>query len=130
MTRFAADAVYDAALEHIKDNCDLQTFCVGAPATYAEAVNGPGSSGKMLVARAMLSTDFAIADHPSGGRGLTVAAKTDSVSNAGIGNHVALVDTVNSVLLWVTEAGEQEVVVGRPFEFPSWVIRIPDPEAP
>ena len=61
---------------------------------------------------------------------MTVALKVDTVSHAGTGNHIALVDTVNSVLLWVTEASEQEVVPGRPFEFPSWFIDLPQPEAP
>lgn len=130
MSRFAPDAVLDAMLEHIKSHCDRQTFCVGPPGSYAEATDGPGASGKMLADRAMLSTDFAIDDAAGGGRKLTVASKTDTVSNSGTGNHIALVDTVNSVLLWVTEASEQEVVAGRPFEFPAWEIRLRDPEAP
>lgn len=129
MSRAVHDDVLDAAFGVIAADCDRITLCVGQPATYAEAVTAPGV-GKMLVDHAMTGGDFAIGDAPEGGRQLVIASQVDSVSNTGVGNHIALVDTVGSRLLYVTPASEQQVVAGRTFEFPEWRIRLTDPASP
>lgn len=129
MSRAVHNDVLDAALAVMAGDCDRITFCVGQPATYAEAVTAPGT-GKMLVDHALTGGDFSIGDAADGGRELVIASQADTVSNSGIGNHVALVDTATSRLLYVTPASEQQVVAGRAFEFPEWRIRLSDPAAP
>ncbi len=129
MPRAVHDDVLDAALEHIRSNCDLVTFCAGQPTTYAQATDPPSSGGKRLANHAVTSGDFSIGDGSTGGRSLTMAEQLDSVDEAGTGDHIAFVDTGAAKILYVTTTSEQPVSAGQSFEFPVVEVNISDPAA-
>lgn len=99
MTKFTNDAVMDAALDEIINNCNLQTLCSVAPTTRTEAV-----TTYALADVAMSSGDFTKADGDTDGRKVTVGEKTSvTIDSTGMATHRALVDGTR--LLNVTELG-------------------------
>lgn len=125
MAYYAHDDVLNAGLNYIKDNCDLMCACEGAPTTYAEATNT-----KKLADVAMAGTDFTLADGDTNGRKLTTAVKENvPVDTSGDFDHVALVDTGASKLLYVTEGSLQAVLSGNKVDFPAFDVEARDPVA-
>jgi len=127
MPKKVDDSVLDAALNEIKNNCDKMTVCSGEPATYAAANNG---GGNFLADVAMASGDFTIANGDTSGRKVSVASKAGvNVDNTGTGDHVALLDTVTSTLLYVTTCTSLGLTAGSSLTFNGWDIEIADPAA-
>lgn len=123
MAKYAHSDVIDAALNVIKNNCTRMTLCSAQPTTFAEA-----NATYMLGSVTMASGDFTVAAGDTSGRKVTVAAKTGiSVTNAGTGNHVALLDVANSKLLFVTTCAAQAVSSGGTFDIGSWKDEIASP---
>lgn len=115
--------VLDAALQYIEDNCDELVICSQEPTSYAEA-----------------HTTYALGDKPSpaftgpaegdaSGRKTTVDAVSGAtVDGTGTATHVALTDTINSKLLYVTTlSASQAVTAGNTFDLAAWDIEIADP---
>jgi hypothetical protein len=101
MTIFVHDDLKDAALDYLKQNCDLMIACAGAPASYAEATTAP-AGGKALADTAMAAGDFTIADAAGGGRQVSWPSKTAvPIDDAGDCDHIAFVDTGTTKLLLV-----------------------------
>ena len=125
MVKKVDDSVLDAALNEIVDNCALMTVCAGEPAGYAEAIVG---GVNFLADVAMSAGDFTLSDGDVSGRKLAVAAKSGvTVDQGGIADHVALLDTANSRLLYVTTCTALELVAGSELTFNGWDIEIADP---
>jgi hypothetical protein len=132
MAKRVNTAVLDAALNVIKTGitgfgpCNKMVACSAEPTTYTEA-----NATYMLANVAMTGTDFTLANGVSGGntpRKCTVGAKSSvSVTNSGTATHVALIDSVNSVLLEVTTCTSQALTSGNTVSFPAWVIEINAP---
>ena len=123
MGKSVNDLVLDAALEYVLNNGNEMTVCEGEPTTYAEA-----HTTKKLADVAMASGDYAIANGASG-RKITMAEKADvAVDATGDADHVAIVDTVGEVLLYVTTCTQQTLTSGNTVTFPAWTIQISDPE--
>jgi hypothetical protein len=123
MGKRTSDRILDGFLSRIQDEANSLVLCLAEPDTFAEA-----QTTLALAARVLDSSDFLIADAPGGGRRVTVAAQTGvDVTASGLGNHVALLDTLNSRLLLVTICDPQLVVAGRTVNIPAWNIIIPDP---
>ncbi len=102
MTQFLADTVLDVALNHLKNNVTKLILCDASPATYADATTNNGTgTGVRLGEVTVESGDFTLADHTPGGRKVTVAAKSATLSAAGDGSHVAWVDVTNTAVLKV-----------------------------
>ena len=115
--------VLDGALNIIKNNCDKMTVCAGQPTTYTQA-NVSNSLGEV----AMVSGDFTVGVGDVSGRKVRVASKSGvSVATGGTANHVALLDTANSKLLYVTTCTDQVLTGGNTITFPFWDIEIADP---
>lgn len=115
--------VLDGALNVIKNNADKMVLCSQQPLTFTEA-----NTTYALADVAMVSGDYTLAAGDVSGRKATVAAKaTVPVDANGTGNHVALVDTVNSKLLYVTTCTAQAVAAGNNVNFPAWDIEFADP---
>ena len=123
MSKTVHDDVLDAALQYIEDNCDELVICSAAPTTYAEA-----------------HTTYALGDKPNptftgpangdaSGRKTTVDAVVGAdVDATDTATHVALTDTGNSKLLYVTELADPQVVTfGNTFSLAAWDIEIADP---
>lgn len=124
MAAYANDDIMDAALNVIKSNCDKMVACSAQPATFAEA-----NATYALADVAMSSTDFTgPANGDTSGRKLTSAAKSGvTVDTSGTATHVALLDTVNSRLLYVTTCTSQAVVSGGTVSIGGWSIELRDP---
>lgn len=133
MARFAHNDVLDALGNYLKTNGNKMTVCEGQPTTYEEANSTKGTgAGKALSDVALAGTDYALADATSG-RKVTVGEKTNNLIDAsGNADHVAIVDTENLKLLYVTTCTEQALVANglNTVTFPEWEINIGDPVAP
>ena len=120
MAKLVADAVLDAALDEIAE-ANLMVALPSEPASYAAA-----QSAK-LAEVAMAGGDFTKANGDTSGRKTTVAAKAGvTVLTPGTATHVALLDTANSVLLYVTTTASTSLPAGT-VDFGSWAIEIRDP---
>ena len=115
--------VLDAALQYIIDNCDEMDACATEPTTYTEAI-----TTNNLADAAMVSGDFTIADGDTNGRKVTIAAQNgETVDTSGTADHIALVDTSNTKLLYVTTCTSQGLTSGSTVNFGAWDIEIADP---
>lgn len=94
--------------------------CSAEPTTYAEA-----NATYFLAGVTLAGTDFTLANGDGAGntpRKATVASKSGTVT----ATHVALIDTVNSVLLEVTTCTSQALTASND-TFPTWKIEIGAP---
>jgi hypothetical protein len=129
MAKKMNDIIVDTGFNVIKTGitsygpANRMSCCTAEPVSAAEAA----SLACCIVT--MASGDFTIADDTSG-RKVTVAAKSSQVITAsGTVNHIALYDTVNAVLLYVTTCTSQALVDNdsNTVSFPAWKINIGDP---
>lgn len=125
MAKSVDNSVLDAALNDIKTNCNLMTACAGQPLTFA-AANAGGAN--YLAGVAMAGADFTVGNGVTSGRKALVASKAGiNVTNTGTGDHIALLDTVGSVLLYVTTATALGLTAGSSLTLGAWNIEIADP---
>jgi hypothetical protein len=125
MAKTVHNDILDAALNYIKTNALIMTACSAQPTTYAEAI-----TTYKLADIVIDSDDFTgPADGDTNGRKLTVNAQNGvTVDTEGNPTHIALADTVNGKLLYVTtETGLQTLYAGNTCNFPAWDIEIADP---
>ena len=132
MAKTVNTVILDAALNVLKTGitgngpANRQVVCTAQPLTYAEA-----NATYMLVNVAMAGTDFTLANGDGAGttpRKSTMTAKSGvSVTNTGTATHVALIDTVNLVLLEVTTCTSQALTAGNAANIPAWKIEIGAP---
>jgi hypothetical protein len=123
MGKAVDDSVLDAALNDIKNNCTRQVLCSQQPTTFNEA-----NSTYMLSQTTMAAGDFTVGNGDTSGRKVTMAAKNGTtVTNTGTATHAALLDVVNSVLLYVTTVTSQALTAGNTVNIGSWKAEIQDP---
>lgn len=123
MAKYANDSFMDAALDYIKNNCDKMVVCSTQPTTYTEA-----NATYALADVAMASGDFTHANGDTSGRKTTVAAKSAvPVDASGDAQHIALLKTTGSVLLYVTTCTTQALTSGNTVNVPAWDIEVADP---
>jgi len=123
MGKSVHDDVLDAALDYIANNCDELVICSAEPTTYAEAHTTYALGSKST------PTFTGPTNGDSSGRKLTVdAVSQEDVDSSDTATHVALTDTGNSKLLYVTElSASQAVVSGNKWNLAAWDIEIADP---
>lgn len=121
MPKFASNEVLDGSLA-IVASANRLVAVNGQPASFAAA-----NSGKL--AEATLSAgDFAYGPGDVSGRKVTIAAKAGlSVIAAGTADHVALLDTAASRLLYVTTCPAQAVPIGGTVNIGTWSVEIGAP---
>ncbi|MHA1962154.1 MAG: hypothetical protein ACW99U_18270 [Candidatus Thorarchaeota archaeon] len=123
MTKTVHDDVLDGALNIIRLNANFMTACSQAPTTSAEALVTYALSDA-----AMTSGDFTIGNGDTNGRKAAVAAQAgEAIETGGSANHVALVESGTSRLLYVTEATTQALTSGNTLDYSTWDIEIADP---
>jgi hypothetical protein len=123
MAKSVHNDVLDGALNVIKTSCNKMVLCSQEPTTYTQA-----NATYALADVAMASGDFTIADGDTSGRKVTVAAKSAvPVDASGTSNHVALVDTTGSRLLYVTTHTGQALTSGNTVNIGAWDAEIADP---
>jgi hypothetical protein len=121
MGKWVANDVLDGAFSVIS-SATRMVAVNGQPATFTAAMSG------RLAEATLLPSDFAVATGDISGRKVSVAGKQDiSVTSAGVANHVALLDTLGSRLLYVTTCPEQALPAGGTVTFESWSIEIGSP---
>lgn len=123
MGKLVHDDVLDAALGILRSNATKMVACSAEPASYSAA------SGSLKLAEVAMSTaDFTIGDGLTSGRRVVVAEKSGvAVTASGTASHVALLDTANSRLLYVTTCTAQSLTEGQTVTFGSWDVEIADP---
>lgn len=124
MAKSANDLVMDASLDFIA-GANKQVACSAQPTTYTEA-----NATFALADAAMAGGDYTKANGDSSGRKTTMGAKTGALIDAsGTATHVALVDTVNSRLVYVTTCASQALTANgtNTVNFPAWKVEIADP---
>lgn len=123
MAKSINSTVLDQALNYLKNNGTKMVLCSAQPTTYTE-----GNATYMLANVTMASGDYTLANGDTSGRKVTMAAKTGiSVSNAGTGTHVAILDTTGTALLLVTTCTSQAVSSGGTCDIGSWKDEIQAP---
>lgn len=101
------------------------TACAGEPLNFVDANVG---GANFLADVVMIGTDFTISNGDVSGRKVVVASKGGiTVDNTGTADHVALLDTVNSVLLYVTTSTALGLTSGSTLTLGVWDIEIADP---
>ena len=122
MAKYCHPDVIDAALDVIAV-ANKMMACNGQPVDFTDA------NTRMLAETPMVAGNFTKGAGGVSGRRLTVAQiQGVSVTTPGTVNHVALVDTAASKLLYVTTADTQEITSGSFVDFPEWSIEIEDPQ--
>jgi hypothetical protein len=123
MGKYMNPNTIDLALADIKANANMQVVCSAQPASYADAF-----TNYKLGSVAMTSADYTLANGDVSGRKITVAAKAGvPVSINGTVTHVALIDTVNSVLKHVTTTASTAVAAGGTVDVGSYKDEIQAP---
>jgi hypothetical protein len=121
--------VLDGMLNIILNNATRLCVCSAEPTTFAEATTtyDGGASKYKLAIHTLTSGDFAVADDTSG-RKITMseqaAITVDATASA---THVALCDSANSKLLYVTTCTSQSLTLGNTVTVPSFKIGVADP---
>lgn len=124
MAKTVHDDVIDSALNYIKNNATR--ICVDStqPTTYTEAI-----TTYKLVIKTISSSDFTgPANGDTSGRKVTSNQhSTVTIDSSGTATHIALADSVNSKLLFVTTCSNQSLTATNTVTIPSWDIEISDP---
>lgn len=121
MGKFASNDVLDGSLA-VVSLANRMVAVNGQPATFAAA-----NTGKLAEAT-LAAGDFALAAGDVSGRKVTVAAKNNlSVIAAGTADHVALIDTATSRLLYVTTCPVQSLSAGGTVSIAAWAVEIGAP---
>src|SRR5262245_22839898 len=122
MPKTVADAVLDAALNHIRTTCTRFTVLSGPASTIAEV-----DSLKLAEVTGITSGDFVAPADGTSGRKLVMNQKTTSVATAtGTATHVALSNAATA-WLYTTTCTNQNITTGNTVTIPSWTIQINDP---
>jgi hypothetical protein len=124
MAKAIPDAILDKTLDEIA-TATKQVLCSAQPTTYTEA-NATYALADIVID----GSDFTKANGDTSGRKVTIAAQNGVLIDAsGTGNHVALVRTADSTLIYVTTCSSQVVTANgsNTVNFPAWDVEIADP---
>ena len=110
MAKKILPAVLDAALSFVSANAGQVHLCSAEPATFTEA-----TTTYSLAYSALAAGNFTgPADGTAGARKLTLnAVENMNINNTGSVTHVAIVDTANSRILYVTTCAAQNLTSGN-----------------
>jgi len=114
--------VLDAALNIIVNSVSHMTAHDTEPTLFAH------SATSAIALASMAAGDFTVADGTVDGRKVTVGSKGSiNVDVTDDANHVAMVNSNDGQLLYVTTATSQSLTSGNTMNFQSWEIEIADP---
>lgn len=124
MAKSVHNDVLDQALNYIKNNATRICVCSTEPTTYTEAI-----TTYKLAIKTISSSDFTgPADGDTNGRKVTSNAHNGvTVDASGTALHIALCDSVNSKLLYVTTCTSQALTAGNTVNIPAWDVELADP---
>ena len=123
MGKLVHDDVLDAALNYVKNNSTRICVCSTQPTTYTQAI-----TTYKLAIKTISASDFTGPADDTSGRKLTTVQHTGiTVDTTGDAQHIALCDSANSKLLYVTTCTTQTLTSGNTVTIPAWKISIADP---
>jgi hypothetical protein len=110
------DLMLDAAFDYIRAAVTSMTICTTQPTTYSQAL-----SVNALAVVTMASTDITTTPGDTSGRKMHIGSETGiTVDTTGVANHIALVDTDGTALLFVTTCTTQQLTTGNTVNIPAW----------
>ncbi len=111
------DSMLDAAFDWVRAAVTSMTVCTETqPLNYSAAM-----TVQMLAVVTMASTDITTTPGDTSGRKMHVGSETGiTVTNTGTAEHIALVDSGNTLLLFVTTTTTQAVTSGNTLNIPAW----------
>jgi len=125
MGKAVADAVLDAALNHIKTNAAALCVCTSEPTSYAEAT----STYKLAQLSSFSSASTSWGSPANGdvsGRKIAVPAGSSiSITAGSSASHIAVVSA--SALLYVTTCSTQNLTASGTVTVGTWDVEILDP---
>jgi hypothetical protein len=124
MAKAIPDAILDKTLDEIA-TATKQVLCSAQPTTYTEA-NATYALADIVID----GSDFTKANGDTSGRKVTIAAQSGVLIDiSGTGNHIALIRTADSTLIYVTTCTSQAVTANgsNTVNFPAWDVEIADP---
>ena len=128
MGKLVHDNVLDAALQYLENNVDWIAVCEGAPTTYEHAHSNKGVDTGKVLAHSATPTFTGPAEGDVSGRKTAVDEEpTITVDVSGDADHIALVFTGSTLLLYVTTCTLQALVAANTVTIPTWDIEIADP---
>ncbi len=121
MAKKISDAVYDAALNHIKNNVTSMILLDAEPSSRAVAI------ANALATITVGAADVTVANGDVSGRKATVAGKTgESVTNSGTYNHTCLISATD-LLVVSTATASKSLNSGDTVDVVSWDLELADP---
>ena len=129
MSKWAHNDVLDGPADVIIANCNAMRICTSDVLTAGEADYSKITGASALTGNvAMSGVDFTKADGDVSGRKVTVGQKSSIViTAAGDTAHIALLDTVNSKVLYVTSCAPRTVAISDETTTEPWDIEFRDP---
>lgn len=131
MPKSIHDNVLDAALDYIKQNGTGISVVMNpsAPTTYANAwTDVPGATGVLATETMATTADYTISNGDTNGRKVAVSQKADiTIDYNGTADHIAIVDTANTLLLLVTTCTAQVLTSGGTVTINTFDDEIADP---
>ncbi len=129
MPKYSIDAMLDASLDEIIDNCDGLILCTSDVLTTGDPDYTKITGASALTAvHAMTSGDFAKDDGDVSGRKATVATQADlPITATGDAAHIVLLDVGSTEVLFMTTCTVQSLTNGNNVSVPAWDIELRDP---
>ena len=116
VTKYQNDDMLDAAFDWVRAIVTTMSICTASPTTFAEAF-----TTNALALVDMASTDITTTPGDTSGRKMHVGSETGlSVVTTGAAEHIALVDSDGSTLLFVTGCTTQQLTTGNTVNIPAW----------
>lgn len=115
MTIYVNPKLHTQGLEWLRDNATREMFCVGGPASYAEATELPGA-GKMVADVSVSAGNWTIEEGVPDGQQISMVTKTGvAVDASATADHLAVVnDTDDELMLVMPLAAGVEMEDGGP----------------
>jgi hypothetical protein len=123
MAKSVATIVLDQALNYVKNNGTRLCVCNAQPTDYTTA-----TSTYKLAIKTISSSDYTGPADDSGGRKVTVNAQSGiTVDASGTALYIAIADSSNSALTYVTTCTSQVLTAGNTVTVPAWKISFSQP---
>jgi len=127
MPKWTHTDVLDNGLNEIVNNGDV----LHVISAYAAADNYATVTGNSVANYSLAGGDKTLAAHATTGRKVTIGAKSGNNATATAASpdlHLAVVDSVNSKVLYVTdETSDQPITSGNPVNTPAFDLQLPQP---
>ena len=130
MGKECASVVLDAALQYLENHVNWISVCETVPWTYEHAHSNKGTGTGLVLAHSVTPTFTGPVAGDAGtySRKITVDEEAAMpVDVSGNADHVALVDTTATSLLYVTTCTKQSLTAGNTVTAPTWDIEIGSP---